>query len=118
MKRLFVQILLLSIFILAGCEEANNNYSVTNNSDTNKVSLSNKADFSPDNQNNSNETQKENIKISEIDAAQKDYQDSYNEYVRCLREIGPQKIETLKALSNYQKKYHIYQKLLKEESEK
>ena len=112
-----MQILLLSIFLLAGCEEANNNYSVTNDSDTNKASISQRSDFS-DNHTNSNETQKENIKISEIDAAQKEYQDSYNEYVRCLREIGPQKIETLKALSNYQKKYHIYQKLLKEESEK
>ena len=55
---------------------------------------------------------------SVLEKAQKDYQDSYSEYVRCLRESGPQTIETLQALTVYQKKYQIYQMLLKAESEK
>lgn len=117
MKTFFVQILLISIFLLAGCGEAKDNLPLTNNRDTNRTNISKSVDSS-NNQSESSESIKENTKLSEIDEAQRNYQDSYNEYVRCLREVGPQKIETLKALSDYQKKYHIYQKLLKEESEK
>ena len=117
MKTFFVQILLVSIFLLAGCGDAKDNLPLTNNKDTNRANIF-KSDGSSNNQNETGESLKDNIKLSAIDEAQKNYQDSYNEYVRCLREVGPQKIETLKALSDYQKKYHIYQKLLKEESEK
>lgn len=52
-------------------------------------------------------------RISPLEIAQKDYLDSYNEYVRLLRESGPQTIETLQALTVYQKNFQIYQMLLK-----
>ncbi len=55
-------------------------------------------------------------KVSPLEYAQKEYLDAYNEYVRLLRESGPQTIETLQALALYQKKYQIYQMLLKAES--
>ncbi|MDD3001583.1 MAG: hypothetical protein PHF29_07500, partial [Candidatus Riflebacteria bacterium] len=55
----------------------------------------------------------QNIKLSPIDYAQKEYLDAYNDYVRLLRESGPQTIDTLQALAIYQKKYQIYQMLLK-----
>jgi len=57
-------------------------------------------------------------KLSPIEYAQKEYLASYNEYVRLLRESGPQTIETLQALAQYQKNYQIYQMLLKAEGEK
>lgn len=107
----------MSVLLLAGCGDAKDNLPLTNNTDSNRANLS-KNIGSSNNQNETGESIKDNTKLSAIDEAQKNYQDSYNEYVRCLREVGPQKIETLKALSDYQKKYHIYQKLLKEESEK
>lgn len=56
------------------------------------------------------------LRISPIDYAQKEYLDSYNDYVRLLRESGPQTIETLQALAVYQKKYQIYQMILKADS--
>ncbi len=52
-------------------------------------------------------------RLSPLELTQKEYLDSYNEYVRLLRESGPQTIETLQALAIYQKKYQIYQMLLK-----
>lgn len=52
-------------------------------------------------------------KLSPIEEAQKDYLDAYNEYVRLLRESGPQTIETLQALAVYQKNYQLYQMLIK-----
>jgi len=58
------------------------------------------------------------LKISPIEYAQKDYLDAYNEYVRLLRESGPQTIETLQALALYQRKYQVYQMLLKADGEK
>jgi len=44
--------------------------------------------------------------------AQKEYQKAYDVYVKMLRESGPQTLETLNALADYQKKYQIYQMLL------
>ena len=55
------------------------------------------------------------LKLSPLEYAQKEYLDSYNDYVRLLRESGPQTIDTLQALALYQKKYQIYQMLLKAE---
>ncbi len=52
-------------------------------------------------------------RLSPLELTQKEYLDAYNEYVRLLRESGPQTIETLQALAIYQKKYQIYQMLLK-----
>ncbi|EKD83091.1 MAG: hypothetical protein ACD_39C00894G0002 [uncultured bacterium] len=58
------------------------------------------------------------IKVSPLEYAQKEYLDTYNEYVRLLRESGPQTIDTLQALALYQKKYQIYQMLLKADGDK
>jgi len=58
------------------------------------------------------------LKISPLEYSQKEYLDAYNEYVRLLRESGPQTIETLQALALYQKKYQIYQMLLKADGDK
>ncbi len=55
------------------------------------------------------------VKLSPLETAQKDYLASYDEYVRLLRESGPQTMETLQALANYQKKYQLYQMMLKAE---
>ena len=52
---------------------------------------------------------------SPLEAAQKDYLAAYDEYVRLLRESGPQTMDTLQALAEYQKKYQIYQMLLRAE---
>lgn len=57
-------------------------------------------------------------RLSPLEYAQKEYLDAYNDYVRLLRESGPQTIDTLQALAMYQKKYQIYQMLLKAEGEK
>lgn len=61
---------------------------------------------------------KDSKKLSPLEYAQKEYLDAYNEYVRLLRESGPQTIETLQSLAMYQKKYQIYQMLLKAEGDK
>ncbi|OGK11016.1 MAG: hypothetical protein A2W80_00360 [Candidatus Riflebacteria bacterium GWC2_50_8] len=60
----------------------------------------------------------QSIKISPLEYAQKEYLDAYNEYVRLLRESGPQTIDTLQALALYQKKYQIYQMVLKADGDK
>ncbi len=57
-------------------------------------------------------------RLSPLELSQKEYLDAYNEYVRLLRESGPQTIETLQALAIYQKKYQIFQMLLKAQSDK
>lgn len=49
---------------------------------------------------------------SPIMIAEKEYLAAYDNYVKMLRESGPQTMETLQALADYQKKYQIYQMLL------
>lgn len=44
-------------------------------------------------------------------AAYRAYQQAYDKYVRSLRESGPQTMETLQALAEYQKNYQVYQML-------
>jgi hypothetical protein len=66
-------------------------------------------------ENNYNVANNCNIKLSPLEYAQKEYLDAYNDYVRLLRESGPQTIETLQALAIYQKKYQIYEMLTKAE---
>jgi hypothetical protein len=66
----------------------------------------------------SNPTTTRAIKISPLEYAQKEYLEAYNEYVRLLRESGPQTIDTLQALALYQKKYQIYQMLVKADGDK
>ncbi|HNX76159.1 MAG TPA: hypothetical protein PLM07_10500 [Candidatus Rifleibacterium sp.] len=56
--------------------------------------------------------------LSPLELSQKQYLDAYNDYVRLLRESGPQTIDTLQALAIYQKQYQIYQMLLKAQNEK
>ncbi len=60
-------------------------------------------------------TQASNINLSPVEMAHKEYLFAYNEYVRLTRESGPQTMETLQALADYQKKYRIYQMILKAE---
>lgn len=47
-----------------------------------------------------------------LEQAHQAYQKAYEGYVRLLRESGPQTMETLNALADYQKKYQIYQMLV------
>lgn len=56
-------------------------------------------------------------KLTPLEVAQKEYLKAYDEYVRLLRESGPQTIETLQALADYQKRYQIYQMVLNAETE-
>ncbi|MEW6712142.1 MAG: hypothetical protein AB1403_20145 [Candidatus Riflebacteria bacterium] len=58
---------------------------------------------------------KPQIALSPLEKAQKEYLAAYDNYVRLLRESGPQTLETLQALADYQKKYQIYQMLVKAE---
>ena len=117
MKRI-INILLLGLaFLSFGCDE--NSKELTSEpakSSSSEVSSNvNSNDYTVINTSEGNLFGKEK---SVLEKAQKDYQDSYSEYVRCLRESGPQTIETLQALTVYQKKYQIYQMLLKAETEK
>lgn len=47
--------------------------------------------------------------------AQREYLSAYEVYVKSLRESGPQTMDTLQALADYQKKYQLYQMLLEAE---
>lgn len=58
------------------------------------------------------------LKSSPLEVAHQEYMNSYNNYVRLLRESGPQTITTLQALAEYQEKYRIYQMLLKASEKK
>ena len=114
MKRIIFQFIFISLIFLNGCENSEKSVSLSQNNKGNNLQ-----------QNPSNLSKNLNKKVAEsddeltsIDKAQKNYQEAYNEYVRCLRELGPQRIETLQALTLYQKNYHIYQAILKAESEK
>jgi len=49
---------------------------------------------------------------SPIEEAHQSYLRAYENYVKMLRESGPQTMETLIALADYQKRYQIYQMLL------
>lgn len=118
MKRIIYISLLVSSLFLLGCDE--------NNKETSSQPAQPQSSEISNNINSSNEYTVLNAsegnlfgkEKSVLEKAQKDYQDSYSEYVRSLRESGPQTLETLQALTVYQKKYQIYQMLLKAESEK
>lgn len=47
-----------------------------------------------------------------LSVAHREYLSAYNTYVMLLRESGPQTMETLEALANYQKKYQLYRMLM------
>ncbi|MBR4329284.1 MAG: hypothetical protein IKO19_01625 [Candidatus Riflebacteria bacterium] len=117
MKRIIYISLLVSSLFLLGCDE-NNKESASQPSQSQKSEITNNINTNDYTVLNASEGNLFGKEKSVLEKAQKDYQDSYSEYVRCLRESGPQTIETLQALAVYQKKYQIYQMLLKAESEK
>lgn len=47
-----------------------------------------------------------------LEDAHKEYLAAYDRYVKLLRESGPQTMETLGALAEYQRKYQTYQLML------
>mgnify|MGYP001569171019 CR=1 FL=1 len=55
-------------------------------------------------------------KESPLEKSHKEYLQAYEKYVQTLRESGPQTLETLYALADYQKKYQIYQMVLNAQS--
>ena len=118
MKRIINIILLGLVLFSFGCDENSNEKTTQSAQSQSSSNISNNSDsqeYTVLKESVDNLYGKEK---SVLEKAQKDYQDSYSEYVRCLRESGPQTIETLQALTVYQKKYQIYQMLLKAESEK
>ena len=116
MKRLIWQLLIVAIILLNGCDNTKKINAVSNNKDTENSNIKSSGLTSKNEYIGSN-TQSLSDKTIILNKAQKDYQDSYNNYVRCLRELGPQRIETLQALTIYQKNYHIYQRILNSISE-
>ncbi len=117
MKMFIYNFFIIVVLLLPGCDNSNKIDSVSNKNDTvnfnTKTSnvILNKQTISSNTQTIADD------KMLLVDKAQKDYQDAYNNYVKCLREHGPQRIETLQALTIYQKNYHIYQNLLNTISE-
>lgn len=47
-----------------------------------------------------------------LEGAHREYLAAYDRYVKMLRESGPQTMETLGALAEYQRKYQTYQLML------
>ena len=114
----YIYLILIGIILVVGCDNATTKTNVVRlntNTESNDITKANK-NLSDTNHELNNSDKETSIII--IEKAQKDYQDSYNEYVKCLRESGPQTLETLQALTIYQKNYQIYQMLLKAESQK
>lgn len=113
MKRNLLTLIVLIPLMLAGCNEnksaSNNAVSENNKTTTNELNLHSSV---------GNASSAVEVEESVIEDAHKNYMNSYNEYVRCLRESGPQTVETLQALSQYQRNYQIYQMLLKAESKR
>ncbi len=114
MKRIFLPIIFIVGVVLMGCDEANN--TVSSNDKTVVSSTSN--DIALHSNRVPSNASPEQIERNVLEEAQKNYQNSYNNYVKCLREKGPQTIETLQALTQYQKHYQIYQMLLNAEEKK
>ena len=116
MKRIIKILILITALFSLGCEEKGNTVDINKKENTSVVvNNESNSDYTVINASDTNLFGKER---TVLEKAQKDYQDSYSEYVRCLRESGPQTIETLQALTVYQKKYQIYQMLLKAETDK
>lgn len=110
---------LLSITLLCvGCEVAQQQIVTSKAKEVSVVSSNISSSKNVISNTSNNAKSLEDVEKTVLEEAQKNYQDSYNEYVRCLRESGPQTIETLQALTVYQKNYQIYQMLLKAEEEK
>lgn len=116
MKKILLSTILMGSLIFLGCNKPKEQV------DSVKANTSVKSAYSNDLKLHSNvvasSSSKADIERTVLEEAQKNYQNAYNEYVRCLRESGPQTLETLQALTVYQKNYQIYQMLLKAEAEK
>lgn len=112
-KTFFVLILVGLLAIVTGCDKKEEQAQPASSDSRSRL-----ISMSPTQQGIVEATVANPQKISPLESAQKDYLDSYNEYVRLLRESGPQTIETLQALAIYQKKYQIYQMLLKAQGDK
>ncbi|EKD83511.1 MAG: hypothetical protein ACD_39C00625G0003 [uncultured bacterium] len=106
---------LLAAFTMSGCSQNNDLPGPQTGSDS-KLLSSDPVQVST--VETSSTATAQSIKISPLEYAQKEYLDAYNEYVRLLRESGPQTIDTLQALALYQKKYQIYQMVLKADGDK
>jgi hypothetical protein len=108
---------ILAVVLLLGCSDkvpVVDKLETKPQSAVEKVSPSQKvATATSKSENNYNVANNCSIKLSPLEYAQKEYLDAYNDYVRLLRESGPQTIETLQALAIYQKKYQIYEMLTK-----
>ena len=119
MKKKLLPIFILIMIYCTGCEDVDKANTITKN-DVNKSSSTVNVNTSSNitvasTTISTNKTNKSKIVV---DDSQKNYQEAYNEYVRCLRECGPQSVETLQALADYQNKYQIYQMILKAEASK
>ncbi|MFA7146519.1 MAG: hypothetical protein WC221_08040 [Candidatus Riflebacteria bacterium] len=122
MQRYIFITLFLSVLLSFGCtEKPKDKDSAINKANSSKqhanadsdVAITQSHTKTDDNRSDYKVATNQNIKLSPIEYAQKEYLDAYNDYVRLLRESGPQTIETLQALAIYQKKYQIYQMFLK-----
>jgi len=113
--RNIVLVFLLAAFTLSGCSQ-NSDLSVPQTGSDSKLLSADPVQVTT--VETTGTVTAKSIKISPLEYAQKEYLDTYNEYVRLLRESGPQTIETLQALAIYQKKYQIYQMLLKADGDK
>lgn len=108
MRKLCLILAILSLFSLA-CGKKKNNVLQPKEENTMKVS--------PVDSNNLTNATSTAITMKEdpLTRANKDYMIAYNKYVMLLRESGPQTIETLQALAEYQRKYKIYQMVKREQ---
>jgi uncharacterized lipoprotein NlpE involved in copper resistance len=97
------------MFPLIGCNNTSNEVNIPVETSSSAAALEAQSSVTAS-QTNSNK--RSNI-CSPLELAQKEYLAAYDNYVRLLRESGPQTIETLQALAEYQKKYQLYQMLLK-----
>ncbi|MGM0599918.1 MAG: hypothetical protein ACQETH_08905 [Candidatus Rifleibacteriota bacterium] len=110
MRRIFF---ILSLVLIVGCN--NQNHPPENLEEAKSTTGSLAASAPAKASTVARKEKRENVKISPLEVAQKEYLAAYDDYVRLLKESGPQTLETLQALANYQKKYQLYQMLLKAE---
>ena len=96
-------------FFLNGCEKTPNNKKGPPQTSFTEVAPSSSQTLSPG---LATSAKKVEMTIATLDKAQKEYLTAYDRYVKMLRESGPQTMDTLNALAEYQKKYRLYQTLL------
>lgn len=104
--------LIMAVLVVIGCSEQNQG-----SGDTNPAATATFITSMPPQANTVTLPASQTAKIPPIEAAHNDYLAAYDNYVRLLRESGPQTLDTLQALADYQKKYQFYQMLLKADKE-